>query len=232
MSKVFFKYDIDNKKVYNGTYFIYDPENEQKIPALSKVGKKVIQNYKNKLKGKPVKSVKKFYKKFTIADIDESLMTDWFADISILYFYLDNIKSFKTVSNRSILNVNEGKRLKSMHFGLKKLFNGRYDECVSNEREPDIYNLLMDMKLKYFPSFGFNQILVNKSQPFKKHKDGNNLKSDTLIFSIGDYTGDLHLEDWEVNTNCRPIIFNGKELEHSVPGPIIGTRYSILFYMI
>jgi len=231
MSKVFFKYDIDNTKVYNGTYFIYDPENEQKIPALSKVGKKVIQNYKNKLKGKPVQSVKKFYKKFTIVDIDESLMTDWFADISILYFYLDNIKSFKTVANRSILNVNEGKRLKSMHFGLKKLFCGRYDECVSNERQPDIYNLLMDMRLKYFPNFGFNQILVNKSQPFKKHKDGNNLKSDTLIFSIGNYTGDLHLEDWEVNTNCRPIIFNGKELEHSVPS-IIGTRYSILFYMI
>jgi len=231
MSKVFFKYDIDKTTVYNGTYYIYDPENDLKVPALSKVGKKIIKNYNNKLKGKPIQSVKKFYNKFTIVDIEDTLMSDWFADISILYFLLEQITSFKTVANRSILNVNKGKRLKSMHFGIKRLFNGRYDECVSNEREPEIYNLLMDMKLKYFPNFGFNQILVNKNQPFKKHTDGNNLKSDTLIFSIGEYEGDLHLEDWEVNTNCRPIIFNGKELEHSVPS-IKGTRYSILFYMI
>jgi hypothetical protein len=215
----------------SGNYYIFDPENEQKVPINSKVGKKVIQNYNNKLKNKPIKSVKKFYNKFSIVDIDESLISDWFADISILYFLLEQITSFKTVNNRSVLNVNEGKRLRSMHLGLKS-WQGVYKECVSNERHPEIYNLIMDMKLKYFPRFQFNQILVNKNQPFKKHKDGNNLKSDTLIFSIGDYTGDLHIEDQEINTNCRPIIFNGKELEHSVPGPIIGTRYSILFYMI
>jgi len=231
MKKVKFKIDSDSTKVYSGNYYIFDPENEQKVPIDSKVGKKVINNYENKLKGKPVKSVKKFYNKFTIVDIDESLMSDWYADISMLYFLLEQITSFKTVNNRNILNVNEGKRLRSMHFGLKKLFTGGYGECVSNEREPEIYNLVMDMKLKYFPGFCFNQILINKNQPFKKHKDGNNLKSNTLIFSIGDYEGDLHLEDWEVNTNCRPIIFNGKELEHSVP-KISGTRYSILFYMI
>lgn len=215
----------------NGGYYIFDPENEQKVPIKSKVGKKIIKNYKNKLKGKPVKSVKKFYNNFTIVDIDDSLMSDWFADISILYFLLEQITSFKTVNNRSRLNINEGKRLRSMHLGLRKTFSGEYIECVSNERESEIYNLIMDMKLKYFSRFQFNQILINKNQPFKKHKDGNNLKSNTLMFSIGDYTGDLHLEGWEINTNCRPILFNGKELFHSVP-KIDGTRYSILFYMI
>ena len=231
MKKVKFKVDVENTKVYIGNYFIFDPENEQKVPVDSKVGKKVIENYEKKLKGKPVKSVKKFYNKFTIVDICDPLMSNWYADISILYYLLEQITSFKTVNNRNILNVNEGKRLRSMHLGLKKTFTGEYAECVSNEREPEIYDLVMDMKLKYFPGFCFNQILINKNQPFKKHKDGNNLKSDTLIFSIGDYKGDLHIEGTEVNTNCRPIIFNGKELEHSVPS-IIGNRYSILFYMI
>jgi len=229
MKKVKIKIDADCTKVYSDNYFIFDPENEQKVPIKSKVGKKIIKNYENKLKGKPLKSVTHFYEKFTIVDIDDSLMSDWFADISILYFLLEQITSFKTVNNRCRLN--NGKRLRSMHLGLKKTFLGEYAECVSNEREPEIYDLIMDMKLKYFPGFQFNQILINKNQPFKKHKDGNNLKSNTLIFSIGDYTGDLHLEDWEINTNCTPIIFNGKELEHHVPS-IIGIRYSILFYMI
>lgn len=209
---------------------IFDPENEQFIDVNSKVGKKVIQNYNNRLKNKPIKSVSRFYDKFTIVQIDDSLMSDWYADISILFFLLEKINRFKTVNNRKVLNINEGKRLQSMHLGLKN-WQGQYEECVSNEREPEIYNLIMDMKLKYFPRFQFNQILINKNQPFKKHKDGNNLKSDTLIFSIGDYTGDLHIEGTQINTNCRPIIFNGKELEHSVP-KIEGTRYSILFYMI
>jgi len=209
---------------------IFDPENEQFVDVNSKVGKKVIQNYNNRLKNKPIKSVSRFYDKFTIVQIDDSLMSDWYADISILFFLLEKINRFKTVNNRKVLNINEGKRLQSMHLGLKN-WQGEYKECVSNEREPEIYDLIMDMKIKYFPRFEFNQILINKNQPFKKHKDGNNLKSNTLIFSIGDYTGDLHIEGTQINTNCRPIIFNGKELEHSVP-KIEGTRYSILFYMI
>ena len=229
MTKVYFKYDINNTKVYAGTYYIYDPENDLQVPVTSKVGKKIVMNYEKKLKNKPIHSVKKFYNKFTIVDIEDKHMSNWFADISILYFLLEQITTYKTVNNRCRLN--NGKRLRSMHFGLKKTFLGEYAECVSNFREKEIYNLIMDMKLKYFPNFAFNQILINKNQTFKKHKDNNNLKSDTLIFSIGEYDGDLHLEGWEVNTCCRPIIFNGKQLEHSVP-KISGTRYSILFYMI
>ena len=211
--------------------YIFEPENEQRVRTTSEVGLKVIQNYKNQLKGKPIKSLKKYYKKVTFVHIYDSLMSDWYADISILFSLLENIPTFKTVNNRIKLNVNEGKRLRSMHFGLKKTFGNEYADCVSNEREEEIYKFLIDMKLKYFPNFEWNQILVNKNQPFKKHKDGNNLRSNTLMFSIGPYKGDLHIEGWEVNTNCIPIIFNGKELEHSVP-KILGDRYSILFYMI
>lgn len=211
---------------------VFDPENDQKVSVHSEVGRKIIKNYQNKLEGKPTESVADFYKKCSFVKIKDSLISDWFADVSILYYLLEQIKTYKTVCNRSILNVNEGKRLRSMHLGLKKCFKGGYEDCVSNQRQPEIYNLLLDMKDKYFPYLKFNQILINKNQPFKKHKDSNNLKSDTLIFSIGDYEGDLYIEDWEVNTNCRPIIFNGRDREHSVPGPILGTRYSILFYMI
>lgn len=209
------------KKLNNWDFsIIIDPETRCSFPTNSEDGKRILKNYEEILS-----------KEITIVKIKKSLDTDWFADISMLYFLLEKIKTFKTVNNRKKLNVEEGKRLRSMHFGLKKGFDGIYRECVSNERESEIYKLLMDIRLKYFPNFAFNQILINKNQPFKKHKDGNNLKSDTLIFSIGDYKGDLHIEDEEIDTNCRPIIFNGKELEHSVP-KISGTRYSILFYMI
>ena len=96
---------------------IFDPENEQFVDVNSKVGKKVIQNYNNKLKNKPIKSVSRFYDKFTIVQIDDSLMSDWYADISILFFLLEKINRFKTVNNRKVLNINEGKRLQSMHLG-------------------------------------------------------------------------------------------------------------------
>ena len=210
--------------------YIYDIENDQRVKTVSKIGKQIILNYQNQLKNKPVKSVRKLYKKITIVDISDSLYSDFLAYISLLYFELEQIKTFKTVNNRNRLNLEPGKRMRSTHFGLK-CWNGEYSDCVSNEREPEIYELLIELQQKCLPGFEWNQILVNKNQTFKPHKDGNNLKSKTLIFSIGDYEGDLHIEGWEVNTKIRPIIFDGKNVEHSVP-EIKGNRYSVLYYMI
>ena len=91
--------------------------------------------------------------------------------------------------------------------------------------------LLLELQNECFPLLQYNQILINKNNTFKPHKDSNNIKGNIFIFSIGDYIGDLHIEGIEYNTCLCPIIFNGKKLEHSVPN-IIGTRYSILFYTI
>jgi len=209
---------------------IYDIETDQKVPVDSKIGKQIIKNYENKLKKLPLVSTKNLYSNFSFVHIYDELISNFYADVSILYYYLQNIKTFKSVGNRIKLNPIKNKRLKSMHFGKKKWAN-KYDNCVSNTKYPEIYNMLKHIQLEYFPFFNYNQILVNKSQPFKKHKDSNNIKSNTLLFSIGDYTGDLNIEGFEVNTCLTPIIFNGKEVEHSVPY-VNGERYSIIYYKV
>jgi len=156
---------------------------------------------------------------------------------SLIYYFLENKKKWKgnskkfpTVGNRLKLSI-KGTRLQSIHLGKKRTMAKKYENCIGNTRYSELYKLLLELQNECFPLLQYNQILINKNNTFKPHKDSNNIKGNIFIFSIGDYIGDLHIEGIEYNTCLSPIIFNGKELEHSVPN-IINTRYSILFYTI
>jgi len=139
--------------------------------------------------------------------------------------------AFQSVGNRIVLSADGKTRLNCIHLGKKKTFAGNYTECIGNERYPELFKVLQDMQKECFPDIEWNQILINKNNVFKPHKDSNNIKSDTLLFTLGDFKGDILIEGNEVDTCMTPILFDGKNLTHSVP-KIEGTRYSILFYTI
>ena len=138
---------------------------------------------------------------------------------------------FQSVGNRIMLSADGKTRLSCIHLGLKRSFAGNLTKCIGNKRYPYLYKILLDLHRDCFPFIAFNQILINKNNIFKPHKDSNNIKSEILVFSLGNFSGDLHIENKEYDTCMKPLLFNGKNLEHSVPF-IEGTRYSILFYMI
>lgn len=219
-------YANNESDFYDNDYLlISDPENDGNIvESNSEDGKRIIENYSYELNLIPYKKV---YLK------DRCLFLSY---CSILFWALENIKKFNTVGNRKKLSLT-GKRLNSLHLGWKKRCDKSYVECVNNATSPPggqtelIYELLGDMAEDCFPNFEWTQILINKNNLFKKHKDSNNIKSDILVFSLGDFKGDLHIEDKEVDTCLNPIIFNGKERFHSVP-KLSGLRYSILFYVV
>ena len=139
---------------------------------------------------------------------------------------------FQSVGNRIALSADGKTRLKCIHLGkTMRLHGNSYRDCVGNKRYPELYEIMLSLHKECFPDFNFNQILINKNNVFQPHTDSNNIKSDTLLFSIGNYEGDLHIEGNEIDTCMTPILFDGKHLTHSVP-KIVGTRYSILFYSV
>lgn len=203
----------------NYKYFYY-PTTKERLETTSDEAKLIIKDMAYQL---DILNYKKVYiKKKSV----------FFGYCSILYWALQQIKTFNTVGNRIKLSTT-GKRLQSLHLGIKKLPNKSYCDCVNNNKKHTnkIYNLLKDLAEECFPDFDYNQILINKNNTFKKHKDSNNIKSEILIFSVGNYKGDLHIENEEVDTCLIPIIFRGKDKFHSVP-KIVGLRYSILFYKV
>ena len=220
------KFYINNIQKYGKTY-IYTP-----ILAL-KNNTKIIKNLQ------PIRYI-------NIINPDIFL-----AYVSIIYYILENDvpklyfeskfkrkynplkhkSAFQSVGNRIGLSEDGKTRLNCIHLGKKRSFGGDYSSCVGNERYSELFEILQELHTECFPNFEYNQILINKNNIFKKHKDSKNIKSQTLLFSLGDYSGDLHIEGTKIDTCLTPIIFDGKTLTHAVP-KIKGIRYSILFYTI
>ena len=142
-----------------------------------------------------------------------------------------HIKKFPTVGNRIKLSVDKSTRLQCIHLGSKRSMLGDLEEPLGNKLYPELLDTIYEMMEDCFPKFKFNQILVNKSNIFRPHYDSRNKTTVSLIISLGDYEGDLHIEGEEFDTCLKPLIFNAKELMHSLP-KLKGTKYSLLFYTI
>jgi len=80
-------------------------------------------------------------------------------------------------------------------------------------------------------NFPFTSIHLNKNVVCDWHTDKGNI-GNTVILSLGDYEGcNLQLKNLgEFNTNCSPILFDGKLIEHRTTPLQSGTKYSIVFY--
>jgi hypothetical protein len=79
--------------------------------------------------------------------------------------------------------------------------------------------------------FEFTSVHLNKNVVCDWHTDKGNV-GDTVIVSLGDYEGcELELRGvGSFNTNCSPILFDGKQIEHRTTPLLSGTKYSIVFY--
>jgi len=115
-------------------------------------------------------------------------------------------------------------------FGITK---GRYNGIVGlsafTKKHPDIYAELLRIGKLICP-FEFNSIFVNKNVVCPKHKDENNC-GESLLISFGDYTGgNIVIDEVVYDAFCRPIVFNGSQLEHYNTDNLVGTKYSLVYF--
>ena len=115
-------------------------------------------------------------------------------------------------------------------FGLtKQRFTGRTELSADSLKYPEIYNELLRIGNIICP-IPFNSIYVNHNVICPLHRDGKNIGK-SLIVSFGDYTGcKLVVDGSEIDTDCRPVVFNGSELEHWNTDDLVGNKYSLVFF--
>lgn len=110
---------------------------------------------------------------------------------------------------------------------------GRYSGIIGlskySKNYPDLYNEIVRIGKLICP-FEFTSIQMNKNLVCPPHIDKKNI-GNSLLVSFGDYKGNnIIVNDLEYNTNCRPLIFNGAELEHYNTPQISGTKYSLIYF--
>ena len=95
------------------------------------------------------------------------------------------------------------------------------------------YPLLLEelSRLATLLNFQHTSIHVNHNVKCPPHVDSN-IVGESLIFSIGDYTGgDLKICEKAYNIRHTPVIFDGSKLVHYTTD-FVGNRYSFVFYSI
>jgi len=146
-----------------------------------------------------------------------------------LYELLNEIKLTQVHQNGSG-NRHGFKAHRRATFGLVKQ---RVGGLVGLSRDsiiyPEIFDELTRIGETHCP-FPYTSIHINHNLTCSLHKDkGNNGPS--MLVSFGEYFGSNIVVAGQVfNTNCRPIIFNGAELEHYNTDDLIGNKYSLVYY--
>lgn len=147
--------------------------------------------------------------------------------LSCIYEMLENI----SISLKNKTNNRRGfPNHRSVVFGITK---GRYNGIIAlsayTKKYPEIYKELLHIGKLICP-FEFNSIYVNKNVICPPHKDDKNV-GNSLLISFGDYSGcNIVIDGIKYDANCRPIIFNGSQLEHYNTNDLIGTKYSLIYF--
>ena len=119
---------------------------------------------------------------------------------------------------------------RSVVFGIRKARRGgQIGISTFSKKYPKIWDEIQRIG-NLFPC-EYTSVYLNKDVVCDWHRDCGNV-GDTWIVSFGDYEGcNLEVESFgEVDTNCRPIRFDGKVLRHRTTPLISGTKYSLVFY--
>jgi len=121
---------------------------------------------------------------------------------------------------------NEGKKV------LRKRVTNQLFETTLKTQYPQLMDVFKEYRDLYFPDFIFNNVMINKNYPVKRHKDASNVGESVLV-TFGDYTGGETLVELNpsvyVNTNCNPVRFDGSKYYHSVM-PFTGDRFALVFF--
>lgn len=102
---------------------------------------------------------------------------------------------------------------------------------ASNTQNPELFHLLVLLGDKIVPKIiPFTSIQLNHNYQTKPHVDKNNI-GESLTLSFGDFTGgELVINGVSYQTKNKTLIFNGS-LEEHYNNPIIGDRYSIVYFV-
>jgi len=115
---------------------------------------------------------------------------------------------------------------------LRKRVSKRLFETTLKTDYPELMNVFKEYRDLYFSDFDFNNVMINKNYPVKRHKDASNV-GESVLLTFGDYTGgETKIEfgvDMFINTNCNPCKFDGSQYYHSVM-PFEGERYALVFF--
>lgn len=146
-----------------------------------------------------------------------------------LYYMFEKVKlkARKTSNNR--LGFPE---YRGAIFGLTRprfRYKGYLELSLDSKTHPLIYDEIMRIGKLICP-FEFNSIQVNKNLVCPPHKDKKNVGLSMLV-SFGEYEGcNIVVNNKKYDANCRPVIFNGAELEHYNTNDLVGTKYSLVYF--
>ena len=121
-------------------------------------------------------------------------------------------------------------RARSLVFGLRRARVTREIGLSSaSRRYPEIWQAIQTIGEHL--NFDYTSVYLNKDVACDWHCDKGNV-GETIIVSFGDYTGCmLNVQGFgEVETNCRPVKFDGRKLPHCTTPLESGTKYSLVFY--
>jgi hypothetical protein len=149
-----------------------------------------------------------------------------------LYQLMEKVTFIKKLENGST-NRKNFPSYRGALFGLSRprfKYKGGLQISRDSKKNPEIYKELKRIGDLVCP-IPWNSIQVNKNLVCPKHVDKKNV-GDSLLVSFGNYSGcNLVVNDIEYNTKHRPIIFNGSNFEHYNTDDLVGTKYSIVFFM-
>lgn len=123
-----------------------------------------------------------------------------------------------------------------INFGAGKIKYRPNNEYVSNNRFPELFDLLIEYGNMILPTgYNYSCITVNRNVTSTKHKDINNYGL-SCITGIGNYeNGNLIIyqneseERKEFNIKDNIVLFNGNKLYHQT-GEFNGIRYCLIYY--
>ena len=146
-----------------------------------------------------------------------------------LYYMFENITLKKRKNSNNRLEFPE---YRGAIFGLTRprfKYKGYLELSLDSKNNPLIYDEIMRIGKLICP-FEFNSIQVNKNLICPPHKDKKNVGLSMLV-SFGQYEGcNIVVNNKKYDANCRPVIFNGSELEHYNTDDLVGTKYSLVYF--
>jgi len=117
-------------------------------------------------------------------------------------------------------------------FGLTRprfKYKGYLEPSLDSKTFPLIYDEIMRIGKLICP-FEFNSVQVNKNLVCPPHRDKKNVGL-SLLVSFGKYEGcNIVVDNKKYDANCRPLIFNGAELEHYNTDDLVGTKYTLVYF--
>lgn len=106
-----------------------------------------------------------------------------------------------------------------------------YDQLSKDSiKFPHIYEEINRIG-KIICPFEWKTVQVNKNLVCPSHKDSKN-SGMSLLVSFGEYEGcNIYIGGKKYDAKCRPTIFDGAKLEHYNSDDLVGTKYSLVYFI-